>query len=414
MGAHIMNCRFCGSKLGQVFADLGKSPLANSYLTADDLKQEEQFFPLCAFVCESCFLVQLDEFKTPDKIFKDYAYFSSYSKTWLDHTREFAISAIERFGCDNNSLVIEIASNDGYMLKNFKKAGIQVLGIEPAVNVAKVAQENGIPTINKFFGTNTANELVESGKKADLLIAFNVLPHVPDLNDFVRGLKTLLKPDGTIIIQFSAYMLPLIKNTEFDMIYHEHFSYFSLFAVKKILEFHGLIIFDVKEEMVHGGSLRLYATHTENSSVVVKPSVQRLLEKERGFGLMDLKQYNNFQVRLEKSKNGIRKFFLDIKKRGKKVVGYGAPAKGNTLLNYCNIDRDFIDYTVDISPYKQGLYLPGTHIPIHHPSMIMQTKPDYIVILAWNLKEEIMDQMKDVIKWKVKFVTLIPEVKIHS
>jgi len=408
-----MNCRFCGTKLDHVFVDLGTSPLANSFLSPSDLKLKETFYPLCTFVCEECYLVQLDQVESPKNIFSNYAYFSSYSETWLKHVQSFVTKMIGRFRLDKSNQIIEIASNDGYLLQHFKKKNISVLGIEPASNIAKVAEEKGIPTLVKFFDSQTAEELVTSGKKTDLLIAFNVLPHVPDLNDFLKGMKILLKPNGIIVIQFSAHILQLIKQNEFDMIYHEHFSYFSLLSVQRILAFSGLTIFDVEELPIHGGSLRLYVRHTENTTLPVQPSLNHLLQKEQQFGLTDLSTYGNFQRMVNETKNKIHDFFINAKSEGKKIVCYGAPAKGNTLLNYCGIGTDFIDYTVDRNPHKQGLFLPGTHIPVYPPEKIAETKPDYLVILSWNLKDEIMEQMSHIFEWGGKFIVLIPEVKIY-
>ena len=386
-------------------------PLANSYLSSEQINNIEISYPLCAYVCSECYLVQVDKFENPDSIFTNYAYFSSYSKTWLEHIKQYVEKSTNRF-LNENSHVIEIASNDGYLLQFFKDRGIQILGIEPAINVAQVAQQNGIPTIIKFFSSTTAEEIVQSGKRADLLIAFNVLPHVPDLNDFVRGLKILLKDEGVITIQFSAYMPKLIQKTEFDMIYHEHFSYFSLITLQKVFEHHNLTIFDVEELSIHGGSLRLYLKHSDNNSIKIMDAVQQKIDEERQFGLDKIVTYEKFQQQVIDIKNKTKKFFDDIKKQNKKIVGYGAAAKGNTFLNYCNIGIESIQYVVDISPHKQGLYLPGTHIPIYHPDKILQTKPDYVVILAWNLKEEIIEQMKYIRKWGGKFVVFIPEVEI--
>jgi len=407
-----MNCRFCGNQLLNIFTDLGKTPLANSFLTLEMLNKKEIKFPLKAMVCSKCFLVQVDEFEKPQNIFNDYAYFSSYSTSWLEHVKVFAENMIKKFNLSENDQVIEIASNDGYLLKNFKNHKIPVLGIEPAVNVAKISENSGIKTTVDFFNSNTAQKIVESGIRAKLLIAFNVLPHVPDLNDFVLGMKKIIDKDGIIVIQFSAYLLDVIQKCEFDMVYHEHFSYFSLFTLKKIFESYDLEIFDVKEIFVHGGSLRLFLKLKNNTKIKIEDSVKKLLKKEEDFGLQEISTYLEFQNNVEKSKKSIQEFFVNAKEYGKKIVCYGAAAKGNTVLNYCGITRDKIDYTVDISPHKQGKFLPGTHIPIHSPDKIKDTKPDYIVILAWNLKDEIIEQIKFVKDWGGKFVVLIPEVKI--
>lgn len=407
-----MNCRFCNSKIKNTFADLGKTPFANSFLKAEQINKKEQSYPLHAFVCTKCFLVQVDEFESPDSIFTDYAYFSSYSKTWLEHVRKFVESVSKEYSLNSEKQVIEIASNDGYMLQFFKKLKIKILGIEPAANVAKIAENNGIPTITKFFGSKTATDLVQNGKYADLLIAFNVLPHVPDLNDFVKGLQILLSENGIITIQFSAYLLKLIDKTEFDTIYHEHFSYFSLLTLQKVFSHHNLTIFDVEEIPIHGGSLRIYIKHSTNTSIEIKDAVQQQIDKEIQFGLNEISTYDKFQQQILEVKQNVTKFFSGEKIKNKKIIGYGAAAKGNTFLNYCNIGNQLIDYVVDISPHKQGLYLPGTHIPIFHPDKIKETKPDYVVILAWNLKEEIMEQLKFIKEWDGKFVVFLPEMKI--
>ena len=409
-----IKCRFCDEELNQVFVDLGMSPLANSYLDSEDLDKEESFFPLRTFVCRKCLLVQLEVFESPKKIFSNYAYFSSYSKTWLKHVEDYVNLSIEQFGFDKNSQVIEIASNDGYLLQHFQKKNIPILGIDPAENVAKVAEEKGIPTRVKFFGTETAMELVNENKKADLLIAINVLPHVPELNDFVKGMKLLLKPKGIITVQFSAYLLQLLQQNQFDMIYHEHFSYFSLHTIQKIFSKHGLTVFDVEEVPVHGGSLRVFLRHDENTELSITQNVYNQLKKEETFKLTEISTYSKFSEQVKETKIKLWNFFISAEKEGKKVVCYGAPAKGNTLLNYCGIGCDFIEYTVDISPHKQGLYLPGTHIPILSPEKIRETKPDYLLILAWNLKEEVMEQMHYIHDWGGKFVVPIPEVKIYS
>ena len=407
-----IKCRSCGSTLKYTFVDLGVSPLANSYLTPQDLQSVEPFYPLHVFICEGCYLVQLPQLQSPKYIFGDYAYFSSYSESWLNHAKEYATLMIERFGFDANSLVVEIASNDGYLLQYFQKKGIPVLGVEPARNVAKVAQEAGIPTITKFFGVQTASELSTEGKLADLMLGNNVLAHVPDLNDFVKGFKVLLKPQGVITIEF-PHLMQLIEENQFDTIYHEHFSYFSLINVKKVFAKHGLTIFDVEELPTHGGSLRIYACHAEDTSKPVSERISDLLNREIDAGFTNLGFYQSFAERVKETKRNILDFMIKAKRQGKSIVGYGAPAKGNTLLNYCGIRTDFIDYTVDRSPHKQDRYLPGTHIAIKHPDEIGKTKPDYLLILPWNLKEEIMEQMSHIRNWGGQFVTLIPEVKIY-
>ncbi len=407
-----MNCRFCDNQLSNIFIDLGNTPLANSFLTLDMLDKKEINFPLKALVCQKCFLVQVDEFEKPQNIFSDYVYFSSYSTSWLDHVKVFSEQMIDRFALSKNEQVIEIASNDGYLLKNFKNHEIPVLGIEPAANVAKIAENMGIPTVVDFFGSNSVEKIVNSGIKADLLIAFNVLPHVPNLNDFVLGMKNIINKKGIIIVQFSAYLLDVIKKCEFDMVYHEHFSYFSLFTLQKIFGSFNLEIFDVEEISVHGGSLRLFIKSKDNTGLRIEERVKKLLKKEEDFGLQKISTYLEFQKNVEKSKKSIQEFFINSKRLGKKIVCYGAAAKGNTVLNFCGITKDDIDYVVDISPHKQEKFMPGTHIPIYSPEKIKDTKPDYIVILAWNLKDEIIEQMNFVKDWGGEFVVLIPKVEI--
>ena len=406
-----MKCRFCQNKLKIIFADLGMSPLANSYLNSVESEVGEVFFPLKTFVCEKCFLVQLGEFKSPNEIFKDYAYFSSFSSSWVNHAEQYVNSLVKKFNINKKNLVVEIASNDGYLLQFFKKKNIPVLGIEPAENVAKNAIKKGIPTITKFFGSKLAIELKKSGKKVDCIIANNVLPHTPELTDFIKGLELLINPNGLIVIQFSAYLLPLIKNGQFDHIYHEHFSYFSLTTVKQILKKFKLEIIDVEELNVHGGSLRLYIKKIGQTKKESK-NVKKLLNKEKEFGITKKDTYRNFQNQILEKKISIWKFFSVAKKEKKKIACYGAPAKGNTMLNYCQIGKDFINFTVDKNPAKQGKLLPGTHIPIFNLKKINEFKPDYLVILPWNLKEEIVEEMKYIRKWGGKFVVLTPKVKI--
>jgi 2-polyprenyl-3-methyl-5-hydroxy-6-metoxy-1,4-benzoquinol methylase len=403
-------CRFCSNLLKHTFVDLGMSPLSNAYLKLDSINKAEKFYPLHAYVCENCFLVQLEEFETPDHIFSDYAYFSSYSETWLRHAENYTELMTERFGLNENSQVIEIASNDGYLLQYFQKQNIPVLGIEPAANVAKVAEEKGIPSLVKFFGVSTAQELVNQGIQADLLLGNNVLAHVPDLNDFVAGMKIVLKPNGILTMEF-PHVLQLILQNQFDTIYHEHFSYFSFLTVEKVFATHGLTLFDVEELPTHGGSLRIYGQHNDGKKPI-SDRVSLLKSKERKAGLEQLETYLGFGDKVKSIKCDLLSFLIDAKKQGKSIVGYGAPAKGNTLLNYCGIRTDLIDYVVDRSPHKQGLFLPGTHIPIYHPDKIRETKPDYLLILPWNLKDEIMGQMADIREWGGKFIVPIPEVEI--
>jgi SAM-dependent methyltransferase len=411
MTRKINTCRFCATPLTHTFADLGGSPLANSYLKKEQLQQMEPFFPLHVYVCEACKLVQLSEFESPENIFGDYAYFSSYSDLWLDHAKAYTASMIQRFGFDADSHVVELASNDGYLLQYFMEKGIPVLGIEPARNVAEAAKAKGIPTISRFFGVETANHLKAEGKVADLLIGNNVLAHVPDLNDFVSGMKILLKPAGIITMEF-PHLMRLMEENQFDTIYHEHFSYFSFITVNKVFAEHGLTIFDVEELPTHGGSLRIYARHAEDATQSIGPRVNNLLNREKDFGFDQLPHYQSFDGRIKAIKREILRFLIDAKNEGKTIVGYGAPAKGNTLLNYCGVRTDFIDYTVDRSPHKQDLLLPGTHIPIYHPDKIKETRPDYLIILPWNLKDEIMEQMKHIRDWGGKFVVFIPTTQV--
>ncbi len=406
------HCRFCGTVLRHTFVDLGMSPLDNSYLSPAQLQCMEPFYPLHVYVCERCLLVQLQEFASPEHIFSDYAYFSSYSSSWLQHAQLYAEAIVDRCGLGAHSQVIEIASNDGYLLQYFAARGIPVLGIEPARNVAEEAIKKGIPTIIRFFGEETARQLVAEGLRADLLVGNNVLAHVPKLNDFVRGMKVLLQPRGVITLEF-PHLMRLMEENQFDTIYHEHFSYFSLTTVRKIFAAHGLALFDVEELPTHGGSLRIYACHAEDSSKPLGPRVTDLLAREEAAGLTHLAPYLSFADRVKRTKRRILDFLIREKQRGKSIVGYGAPAKGNTLLNYCGIRSDFLDYTVDLSPHKQGHFLPGTHIPIYPPEHVRQTKPDYLLILAWNLKDEIMQQMAYIRQWGGRFVVPIPEVTVQ-
>jgi hypothetical protein len=407
-----MNCRFCDSELKHVFADLGKTPLANSYLKKEELEKKENYYPLRVFVCSKCFLVQLEEFESPKEIFSEYAYFSSFSEKWLEHAQKFVESVTSRFNLDHQSKVLEIASNDGYMLQFFKDRKIPVLGVEPAVNISKIANEREIPTITKFFGSDVAEEIAEEKRKQTLVIAFNVLPHTPNPSDFILGLKKITEKNGVIVIQFSAYLPTLISNREFDTVYHEHFSYFSLLTLKKIFSKFELEIFDVEELNIHGGSLRLYIKHSENAYFKIENSVLEKIEQEKKLGLDKISTYENFQTKIEEKKKEVVEFLADLKSKNKVVVGYGAPAKACTFLNYCEMDKSILSFTVDKSTYKQKLYLPSTHIPIFKPEKIFETKPDYVLILAWNLKDEIIEQMKSIKDWGGKFVVFIPELEI--
>jgi 2-polyprenyl-3-methyl-5-hydroxy-6-metoxy-1,4-benzoquinol methylase len=405
------NCRFCNAQLRKIFVSLGSSPLSNSYLSREQLQEREEFYPLEAYVCEDCFLVQLREFEAPADIFSDYAYFSSYSDTWLKHAREYVEKIVPLLNIGRNSLVVEVASNDGYLLQYFAAQGIPVLGIEPARNVAEVAIKKNIPTETFFFGVELANRLVSESKSADLIIGNNVLAHVPDINDFVAGLKIILKPNGVITMEF-PHLMDLIDKVQFDTIYHEHLSYFSFLTVKRIFGAHGLTIFDVEGLATHGGSLRIYARHGDNPVIKVSPRVLELEQREIKAGYTGMEVYLNFKDKVKQAKRDILDFLISAKRENKVIVGYGAPAKGNTLLNYCGIRDDFIDYTVDRSPHKQGRYLPGTRIFIDKPEKIRETKPDYVFILPWNIKDEIMEQMSFIRQWGGKFVIPIPKISI--
>jgi len=410
-----MKCRICGANLEEPFLSLGKSPVANSLLTREDLHKMEPYFPLDLYVCQICWLVQLEEFEAPEKIFSsDYPYFSSYSESWLKHCKNYAEMMIERFGFDKNSFVVEVGSNDGYLLQYFKKHNIPVLGVEPAENVARAAIERGIPTDITFFNTSYAKKMREKGKLADLIIGNNVLAHNPNLHDFVEAMKIALKPNGIITMEF-PHLMKLIQENQFDTIYHEHFSYFSFYAVKKLFSLHELEIFDVEEIPTHGGSLRIYAKHKEADGKLLATTkrVEELLEKEKDFGLFDLQTYSNFKRKVEATKRAFLLFLIKVKNEGKKIVGYGAPAKASTLLNYCGVRTDFIDYTVDRNPHKQGKFIPGVHIPIKHPDKIKEDRPDYVIIFPWNIKDEIMEQLKYIREWGGKFVVPIPELKVY-
>ena len=411
MGSQRAICRFCEATLTRSFVDLGMSPLSNAYLTGEQLSHMEPFYPLRAFVCDSCFLVQLEQYETPAHLFGDYAYFSSYAESWLAHAKMYVDSMIDRFGLDSTSQVVEIASNDGYLLQYFQQKNVPVLGVEPAANVAAVAKAAGIPTIVKFFGVETARELASEGHSADLLIGNNVLAHVPDLNDFVAGFRKLLKTDGIVTLEF-PHLLELVLRNEFDTIYHEHFSYFSFLTAEAVLAKHGLTVFDVQQLPTHGGSLRLFARNTNDASRPVTPAVARLRELELDAGLRRVETYGRFAEQVKETKRNLLEFLIAAKRAGKSIVGYGAPAKGNTLLNYCGIGNDFLDYTVDRNPRKQGRYLPGSHIPICNPDRVRETRPDYLLILPWNLKDEVMQQMAFVREWGGRFVVPIPRVEV--
>jgi len=389
------------------------SPLCESYLNPNQLNQMEPFYPLYAYVCERCFLVQLQEYVSPEHIFGDYPYFASYSAAWLQHAKAYTEMAVERFQLHRQSQVVEIGSNDGYLLQYLLAKGVPVLGIEPAINVAAVAIKKGIPTIVRFFGKQTAGELTAAGQHADLLIGNNVLAQVPNLNDFVEGMKILLKPQGVITMEF-PHLVRLMEGNQFDTIYHEHFSYFSFIAVEKVFVAHGLTLFDVEELPTHGGSLRIYARHSENTSKPISQQVAELRAKEEAAGFTHIEHYLSFTEKVQETKRKLLDFLIRAKREGKSIAGYGAPGKGNTLLNYCGIRADFLDYTVDRSPHKQGKFLPGTHIPIFFPEKIKETRPDYVLILPWNLKDEIMEQMSYIRDWGGRFVVPIPEVRVYA
>jgi SAM-dependent methyltransferase len=406
------SCRFCGAAVEAVFADLGMSPLANSYLPPEAANSMEPFYPLRALVCGECFLVQLEEFQTPERIFSDYAYFSSYSSSWLDHSRRYSEQMIARLGLGDSSHVVEIASNDGYLLQFFHERQIPVLGIEPAANVAKVALQKGIPTLVEFFGEDTARSLAKESA-ADLLLGNNVLAHVPDLNDFVAGMKILLKAGGVITMEF-PHLMRLIEENQWDTIYHEHFSYFSFLTVSRVFEAHGLRLFDVEELPTHGGSLRIYGAHAEDREKPETDAARELRERERAAGLEELDTYLGYGRRVERDKRQILGFLIDLKEQGLSVVGYGAPAKGNTLLNYCGVGRDFVDYTCDLNPHKQGHFLPGSHIPIRSPEAIREERPDVVLILPWNLKDEIVEQLAFIREWGGRFAARTPELTLLS
>jgi SAM-dependent methyltransferase len=404
------SCRFCGTGLRHSFVDLGLSPLCQTVITPEQLGRMEPFYPLHAFVCHECFLVQLDHRISPAEIFSEYGYFSSYSDDWVEHARRYAEEMRRRLDLNDQSRVVEIASNDGYLLQHFVAAGIPVLGIEPAANVAKAAVQKGIPTKLRFFGLDAARGIAEESGQADLLVGNNVLAHVPELNDFVAGLKALLKPEGMITMEF-PHLYRLMEGNQFDTIYHEHFSYFSFMTVQKLFQAHGLGICDVEELTTHGGSLRIYARHA-NRALAVSPAVEALQRRELEAGMNRLDAYAPFAERVKETKRALLEFLIRVKREGKTVVGYGAPGKGNTLLNYCGIRQDFVDYTVDRSPYKQGKFTPGTRIPIQPPETIAQTRPDYVLILPWNLKDEIVRQTRHIREWGGQFVIPIPSVSV--
>lgn len=407
-----MNCRFCNHELSFEFVDLINAPLSNSYLSAEQLNESEVYYPLRLFVCPECFLVQIDEYKRASQIFDDnYAYYSSVSRNWLEHSKKYTEKMIKEFGINKDSFVIEIASNDGYLLQYFQEKKVKVLGIEPTSGTAKIAEERGIATLIEFFDTELAKRLNKEGRCADLVLGNNVLAHVPNINDFVAGLKIVLKPRGFITMEF-PHIYQLIENNQFDTIYHEHFSYFSFKTVQKIFDFHGLTLFHVEELKTHGGSLRIYARHSDDHSKPLNESVVSLMQKEERHGLNSLDYYKGFRKKVEKVKVDFLEFLITVKRQGKKVAAYGAAAKGNTLLNFCGIKNDLIQFVVDSAPSKKGMYLPGSHIPVVDESELQYFKPDYILIFPWNIKEEIFEQLNYVHSWNSKFVTVIPNLKV--
>ena len=404
-------CRFCEAPLRHTFVDLGMSPLCESYVPAVRANAMEPFYPLHAKVCERCLLVQLEEFVAAEDIFTEYAYFSSYSDSWVAHARAYVDMAIERFGLGPDSLVMEVASNDGYLLRHVVERGIPALGIEPAANVAEAARELGIETIVRFFGRELAAELVAQGRRADLVAANNVMAHVPDLNDFVAGFEMVLAPEGVVTIEV-PHLLRLVEDNQFDTIYHEHFQYFSFLSAQRVLAAHGLEVFDVDELKSHGGSLRYYAQRRATGTRPIEQRVHDLVARERELGFDTLETHLAFTAQVEETKWSLLEFLIAKRREGKRIAGYGAPGKGNTLLNYCGIRTDLLEYTVDRNPYKQGQFLPGTHIPIRHPEVLEQDRPDYILILPWNLKEEIVAQLDHAREWGARFVVPIPRVEV--
>jgi SAM-dependent methyltransferase len=404
------SCRLCGATLARVFCDLGKSPLANSYLSEEDLGAMEPFYPLRARVCDECLLVQLEQFETPEAIFSDYAYMSSYSTSWLEHSRALAEAVVDRFGLGPEDLVVELASNDGYLLRYFAERDVRVLGVEPAANVAAIAQERGIPTRVEFFGERGARAL-RAQAAADVVLGLNVLAHVPDLNDFVAGIAVLLAADGVAVLEF-PHLLRLIEELQFDTIYHEHFSYFSLLTARRALDRQGLEVFDVEELPSHGGSLRLFVQHGATGRHERSARVGDLARREEAAGLDSVDGHADFGPRVEEEKLAILSFLIGLREQGLRVVGYGAPAKGNTMLNFCGIGRELIDYTVDLNPHKQGRYLPGSEIPIRTPDALMETRPDVVLILPWNIAGEIVEQLAYVREWNGRFAARTPTMAL--
>jgi hypothetical protein len=408
-GGH--RCRFCSAPLATTLVDLGLSPLCQTHIAPEQVHETEPFYPLRAYVCEQCWLVQLQAFVTPEAIFGEYAYFSSYSTSWVEHARRYAEMAVQRFRLDGSSRVMEIASNDGYLLQHFVAAGVPVLGIEPAANVAAVATSRGVPTTVRFFGRATATAIAAEHGRPDLLLGNNVLAHVPDINDFVGGMKILLAPEGVITMEF-PHLMQLMRQTQFDTIYHEHFSYLSFVTVSRIFAAHGLTVFDVEELPTHGGSLRIYARHAGHETLAVTPAARELREREIADGFETVARYRDFDAQVRRVKNRLLGFLIDARESGKTVVGYGAPGKGNTLLNFCGIRTDYLDFTVDANPYKQGKFTPGTRIPILAPTAIRAARPDFVLILPWNLRDEISRSAAYIREWGGRFVVPIPELQV--
>lgn len=408
---HRPACRFCGSPLVHTFVDLGMSPLCESFLSEEQISGMEPFYPLKVYVCGECFLVQLEEFVSPEAIFREYAYFSSYSDSWLAHAKRYTDYMMDRFGLDSDSAVVELASNDGYLLQYFIERGVRSIGVEPAKNVAKAAEEKGVPTVTEFFGTDLARVMASEGQAADLIVGNNVLAQVPDLNDFVAGVAILLKPTGVLTMEF-PHLMRLVEGNQFDTIYHEHFSYFSFATAERIFAKHGIVLFDVEELPTHGGSIRVFGRHERNDALAITPRVRQMRQREREQGFGELVTYTTFREQVENTKHELLQLLIDAKRAGNRIVGYGAPGKGNTLLNYCGVRTDFIEYTVDRNPYKHGRYTPGTHIPIHPPDRIRADRPDLVLVLPWNLREEIMTQLSYVLEWGGRFLVPIPKPTI--
>lgn len=405
---HTRKCRFCNTPLETTFIDLGMQPPCQSVIREEQLNSMERFYPLHAFVCHNCFLVQLEEYIAPEDIFTEYAYFSSYSDSWLEHCSRYVDMISKKLSLNSNSFVIEIASNDGYLLQYFKEKNIPMLGVDPAANVAEVAINKGVPTLVAFFSSETAKELVEDGKTADLVIGNNVLAQVPLINDFIKGVKIVLKENGVATFEF-PHLVKLMEHNQFDTIYHEHFSYFSFSTISQIFEKQGLLLYDVEEIPTHGGSIRIYAKHLEDKSKKISNRVIDILKREKDFGILNIETYKDFEKKVKSTKRKALKVLIKLKDEGNRIVGYGAPGKGNTFLNYTGIRTDFLDYVVDRNKYKQGTYLPGTHIPIYDPIRIKETKPNYVVIFPWNLKNEIIKQNMYITEWGGKFIIMIPE-----